>query len=95
MRTAINLVLLTLCVGCTVFHTVQSDIGPDGKVTRTTDLRAYSFFDAATKLQNARVSTTDKTQSSSLSGLDQSSSGSNAVAVLRIIVEGASKAVAP
>lgn len=77
--------LLSLCAcllaGCTTYVTDQTDTLPDGTV-RHTKLKARSFFDSAAKLAGASATTTDKSQRSALTTLEQSANGSNAVSVL-------------
>ncbi len=78
------LLLLTLCCGCSVLRTVQTDT--DGRVTRTT---AWSFFDSHSELSKLAMSNTDKTQTLRVSGLNQETSGTNAVDLIARIVSAA------
>lgn len=90
--------------GCAKFITTQEDTSYDattGNKTRTitTQASARTFFDANSQLAKFKATQTDKTQSATVGTLNQESSGSNAVQVLRIVVEGAAagaaKALAP
>jgi hypothetical protein len=88
--------------GCGSFRNVQEDrsvvINPDGTreerniVSRQS---SRSFFDSKASLRGFSVSQTDKSQSTQLRGLDQQTSGTGAVQVLKIVVEGATKAALP
>lgn len=91
-----------LFTGCGSFRNVQEDrsvvINPDGTreerniVSRQS---SRSFFDSKASLRGFSVSQTDKSQSTQLRGLDQQTSGTGAVQVLKIVVEGATKAALP
>jgi hypothetical protein len=72
--------------GCAHFSSVQTDTLADGTV-RQTRVRVVTVFDAHNDLAKLRASTTDKTQGVSLAGLDQNSSSTNAVEVLRLIAQ--------
>lgn len=84
-------------VGCASTTTRQREVtsmAPDGTTTETRDttLKSRTFFDSKSELAKARLSTTDKTQGVTISGLSNESSGSNAVQMLKIVVEAAAPA---
>ncbi len=91
-----------LLSGCGSFRNVQEDrsvvINPDGTreerniVSRQS---SRSFFDSKASLRGFQVTQTDKSQSTSLRGLDQQTSSTGAVQTLRIVIEGAAKIAAP
>jgi hypothetical protein len=54
-----------------------------------------SFFDSKASLRGFQVTQTDKSQSTSLRGLDQQTSSTGAVQTLRIVIEGAAKVAGP
>ena len=101
MNKILILVTLAVCVlsGCSRLSIEQVESAPLNDVKKTTSLRAWTFFDAKSELAKARTTMTEKTQGVSVSGLTQESSGSNAVQVLRIVVEaaaaGATKGIVP
>jgi len=71
-----------LLCGCARFRSTQTEIAPDG-TQRITRVCVTTFFDGRSDLAKLRASTTDKTQGLTLAGLDQSSSSTNAVEILR------------
>lgn len=93
--TAILFILsLPACARFTTRQTDISTVSTNGIPTRTitTEATARTFFDAKSQLTNFKATQTDKTQGASVGSLNQESSGSNAVQVLKIIVEGAKTA---
>jgi len=62
---------------------------PNGKPTRTSATRVSitTFLDSESEVMNSKTSTTDKSQSASLGGLNQQANGSNVVAALQAMVE--------
>ena len=80
---------LTLA-GCASAVTTQERTKPDG-TKEATRVSVRTFFDGKSDLAKARLTTTDKTQGVTLAGIETESSGTNAVNVLRIVVEGAAK----
>src|SRR6266568_5790150 len=78
---------LCLC-GCAHFSSEQQDTLPDQTI-RTTRVHITTFFDAHSDLAKLRASSTDKTQGLTISGLDQSASGTNAVEILRAVTDAA------
>lgn len=88
---------LLVAVGCSHFSTKQTDISTtdeNGTTTRTitTTASANTFFDGRSSLASFKATQTDKTQGASVGSLSQETSGTNAVNVLKIIVEGATTA---
>lgn len=77
------LLLLNLA-GCARFRSTQTETAPDG-TQRITRVCVTTFFDGKSDLAKLRASTTDKTQGLTLAGLDQSSSSTNTVEILRHI----------
>lgn len=72
-----------LC-GCANLTSTQTEtINADGSSTRTTTLRITTLFDAKSKLQDLKSSTTDKVQELTVGSLTESSNGSNVVQVLK------------
>ena len=91
-----------LFTGCGSFRNVQEDrsvvISPDGtREERNIISRqsSRSFFDSKASLRGFQVTQTDKSQSTQLRGLDQQTSSTGAVQVIKIVVEGASKVAVP
>ena len=85
----INAILIfasLLLVGCSRFHSVQ--VEGIGKDQRKTVVTVYTVWDSKSELAKLRATTTDKTQGLVLSGLDQSSSSSNTVELIRATAEG-------
>ncbi len=68
--------------GCARFRSTQTETALDG-TQRITRVCVTTFFDGRSDLAKLRATTTDKTQGLTLSGLDQSSSSTNAVEILR------------
>jgi hypothetical protein len=91
MKTVCLFVCLFVICGCARVSIDQTEtIAPDGQSTeRKTKFRANTFFDSRNELAKARTTMTDKTQGVSISGLEQESSGSNAVSLAEKVVEGA------
>jgi hypothetical protein len=87
IRSAFSLQLLAFSLvfsGCARFRSTQTETSPDG-TQRITRVCVTTFFDGKSDLAKLRASTTDKTQGLTVSGLDQSSSSTNAVEILRHI----------
>ncbi len=74
-------VALLLC-GCARFRSTQTETSPDG-TQRITRVCVTTFFDGRSDLAKLRTTMTDKSQGIGLIGLDQSSSSTNAVEILR------------
>ena len=84
------IVCLTVAMGCSHFSIDQCDVAPDG-TRRSTHTEGFTFFDGKSEAAKVRASTTDKTQSQSIGALNQESSSQ----VVKILIEGASKATVP
>src|SRR6185436_3527285 len=78
------LLVLFLCCGCARFRSTQTETSPDG-TQRITRVCVTTFFDGKSDLAKLRATTTDKTQGLTVSGLDQSTTSTNAVEMLRLI----------
>ena len=76
--------LCFLLAGCARFRSTQTETAPDG-TQRITRVCVTTFFDGKSDLAKLRASTTDKTQGLTLAGLDQNSSSTNTVEILRHI----------
>ncbi len=75
---------VVLSSGCAQFHSQQIETALDG-TKRQTDIKVYTLFDGKSDLTKLRATTTDKSQSTSLAGLDQTTSSTNLVEILRLI----------
>ncbi len=90
-----NKLILTALVcstfaGCARFSTNQSDVSYEsGKKVRviTTKATAHTFFDAKSELAKFSALQTDKSQSAKVGNLNQASSGTNAIEVLKQMTE--------
>lgn len=83
-------VILFALTGCSRFSTSQSDTSYEqGKPSRTitTRVTAHTFFDARSELSKFSASQTDKTQGAKVGSLSQTSSGTNAIEVLKQMTE--------
>lgn len=76
----ITLLALTL-VGCARFTTIQTDVSPERTIT--TRATAWTFGTSKSALTSFKASQTDKTQGASVGSLNQESSGTNFVNVLK------------
>lgn len=99
-----NLLLcLYLCpliwAGCTSIkgHTEKTYIDPklNIPVKEVTDFGGKTFFDGKSAIANLKNSITPQTSGTSIGAVNQESSGSNAVQVVKIIIEAAEKAILP
>lgn len=81
--------------GCASSRVTTKEVDPDTGIVRTTEVRAHTFFDSKSELAKPKATITDKTATSSAGAMAQESSGSNAVQVLKIVVEGAASAAVP
>jgi hypothetical protein len=97
MKKLIFLILSALSLaGCAHYTTTQSDTSYEKGIpsrTITTKVKVGTFFDAKSELAKSKAMQTDKTQSSALGGMSQETSGSNAVQVVKIVIEGAASTV--
>jgi len=94
----LTLAVVFIATGCARFKTTQTDkrTDADGSVTEiTTVVRATTFFDSKSGLADFKATQSEKQQGATVGSLNQESSGSNAVQILKIVVEGAAKAVVP
>jgi hypothetical protein len=92
------LLAIGLVPGCARFSTSQSDIRyTNGVPERAIRTRAssYTFFDSQSGLTRWKATQTDKSQGASVGSLNQESSGTNAVQAIKLIGEGAAKALVP
>ncbi len=96
----IGLSVIALGTGCSHFKSTVSETVIGGVTNRITTVGATTFFDAKSQLSKLATGQTDKgNQKVSVGALNEEASGSNAVQVLRIVVEsaatGAAKAIVP
>ncbi len=73
---------MALLCSCARFRSTQTE-SPDG--TRTTRVTVTTFFDAHNDLAKLRTTMTDHSQGIGLSGLDQSTTSTNALEILRLV----------
>lgn len=78
-------------VGCATQKTHLEERAPDGTV-KISDTVTTTFFDGKSELAKLKTSHTKATQSIGITGLEQESSGTNAVALIQAVVEAAVKA---
>ena len=95
MKTLVLLFSLVLLQGCARFSTTQTDISTtyheDGsKTTRTiiTEAGSSTFFDSSSALAKWKATQSDKTQSASVGVLNQETSGTNTVDLIKAIAQG-------
>lgn len=69
--------------GCARFVTKQTDTSPERVVV--TKASAWTFFDSKSALSQFKATQTDKSQTATVGGLEQSGSGTNTVAALNAI----------
>lgn len=92
---ATSLMLLSLLfMGCAHVVSTTSQINKDGTTT-TTRMSAFTLFDAHSDLTKGANHVTDKTSGTTISGLDQNSSGSNVVAIINAAANAAAAIKAP
>lgn len=87
MRSIFNffaLAALILCWGCSTLTTHQMDV--DGRVT---DIKLKTFFDGKSEVAKMATSNNDRSQTVSVSGVKQETSGSNAVVLTHTVVDAA------
>ena len=89
LAVVIAAVLVWTVAGCASYKTVQEDTSYDelGQAIRkiTTTVKVGTFCDSNSALATSKATNTDKSQTSELGGLSQSSSASNVVLVLQAI----------
>ena len=89
--------LITLSIillgGCARFTTTQTDIRTNEQTKETTTITtkasSWTFFDSKSSLAKWKATQSEKSQGAEVGGLDQSSSGTNVVDLIRAITEGA------
>lgn len=90
-----SLMLLSLLfVGCAHVVSSTSQANKDGTTT-TTRMSATTFFDAHADLAKGANHVTDKTSGTTISGLDQTSTASNIVAIIDSAAKAAIAVKAP
>lgn len=83
------LILISLCLaGCASLDTNVTETADGDKTTR---VKIRTFWDAKSELAKMHTTSTDKTQSVTVSGLAQESSGTNAVAAFEAFGRGLMK----
>ncbi len=82
MRQLFCILFAVILCGCARFRSTQTEISPDG-TQRITRVYVTTFFDGRSDLAKLRTTMTDKSQGIGVIGLDQSSSSTNAVEILR------------
>ena len=93
--------LLTLfsAVGCTTQFTELHQYNEAGEITARTYIKTRCFFDSKSDLAHLTTKNQDKSQTVGIDGLSQEASGTNAVALGKVIaqgiVEGLVKSAAP
>lgn len=83
MKKTITVLVTIVLVGCARFSTVQTDVSPNRTIT--TRAAGYTLFNGNSKLASWKASQTDKSQGASVSDMQQSSSGTNTVELLKAI----------
>jgi hypothetical protein len=95
---AIVICLLMGAVGCSHFNgtTTRTYFDPklNALVTEKTAVKAGTFFDSKSGLTKMKNSITTATSGTTVGELNQESSGSNAIQVIKIVVEGAATGAA-
>lgn len=88
----ILLILPLLAFGCARFSTTQTDYSYDTKGTPsrkiTTKASATTFFDATSALAKFKASQTDKNQTATVGGLDQSVTSTNLSGIFEAVGRG-------
>lgn len=79
-------IAIAMLCGCASFSSRQEEIALDG-TKRVTIVHTRTLFDAKSELAKLRGSTTDKSQTLSIGSLDQSSSGTNIVGSLGLLLQ--------
>lgn len=89
MKTIAALAVCVALAGCASYTTTQKDLSYDtsGAPIReiTTTVKVSTFWDSDNALASSRATNTDKSQSSELGGLAQSSTSTNIVSALQAI----------
>ena len=87
----IPLLLISLC-SCARFNTTQTDYSYDpetgNKIRQiTTKAASSTFFESKSSLTTWKATQTDKTQGATVGGLEQSSTGTNTVSLLKALAD--------
>lgn len=80
-------ILLPLLMGCARFSTRQSEIRDDTKTTIITKASSWTFFDSKSSLSKWKAIQSEKSQSASVGGLEQSAVATNLVTITGNAVE--------
>ena len=84
---------LLLGSGCSSFRTSQSDSRYNEKTgeitTITTKASSFTFFDSKSSLAKWKATQSEKSQGAEVGGLEQETSGTNTVDLIRALAEGA------
>jgi hypothetical protein len=84
---------LLLGSGCARFTTTQIDertnIQTGETTTITTKASSFTFFDSKSSLAKWKATQSEKSQGAEVGGLDQETSGTNTVDLIRALAEGA------
>lgn len=78
---------LCLLCSCARFSTTQRDERTDTKTTITTKAASWTFFDSKSSLAKWKAIQSEKSQSASVGGLEQSSTATNIVTITGNAVE--------
>ena len=84
---------LLLGSGCSSFRTTQSDSRYNEKTgettTITTKASSFTFFDSKSSLAKWKATQSEKSQGAEVGGLEQETSGTNTIDLIRALAEGA------
>jgi hypothetical protein len=86
LRAAPLFLIASILSSCAHFTSTQTDVLCDG-TQRTTKVSISTFLDGKNDVTKLKTTMTDKSQGIGLAGLDQNSSSTNAVEVLRLIAQ--------
>jgi len=89
MKTLTLILAIAALGGCARFSTTQKDVRDGTTTTITTKATSWTFFDSKSALAKWKATQTEKSQGAEVGGLNQESSGTNAVDLIRAIAEGA------
>jgi len=96
MKTILLLAVLFCLAGCARFSsTITETTDAGGVTTRITVVKATTFWDSGSELTKLSSGQTDKSQKVSIGGLNQESSGTNAVVLIQVLSDAAAKAMVP
>ena len=84
---------LLLGSGCSSFRTTQTDARYNEKTgettTITTKASSFTFFDSKSSLAKWKATQSEKSQGAEVGGLEQETSGTNTIDLIRALAEGA------